>query len=281
MYNARMADLGRYNKLRITRRVDIGAYVDGGELGEILLPRKYVTDTMKVGQTLELFVYNDSEDRIVATTLKPKVQAGECAYLKVVSTSRIGAFMDWGLPKDLLVPFSEQQKPMQQGYSYMVYAFVDTATQRVAASTRLEKHLSLEGSHYRAGQQVSLQIYARSDLGFKAIVDGRYLGQLYDNETFQRLHHGESLQGYIKRLRSDGRIDLILSKPSAEQQDLLGDAILEHLRDHEGVSSLTDRSPPEDIYRTFGVSKANYKKALGRLYRDRRIIIEKHQITLP
>jgi len=275
-----MAELGRYNKLTIMRRVDIGVYVDGGDLGQILLPRKYVTESMQPGEQLELFVYNDSEDRIVATTLKPALQVGECAYLRVVGTSRYGAFMDWGLPKDLLVPFGEQQKPMQKGYSYMVYAFVDEATRRIAGSTRLEQHLSLEASHYRAGQMVNLQIYGKSDLGFKAVVDGRYLGQLYDNETFQHLHFGESLQGYIKRMRSDGRIDLVLTQPSAQQRDLLGDAIIEHLRQHEGVTRLTDRSPPDDIYRTFGVSKANYKKALGKLYKSRRILIEKHQITL-
>jgi predicted RNA-binding protein (virulence factor B family) len=275
-----MADLGRYNNLKILRRVDIGVYVDGGELGAILLPRKYVTDAMQPGQQLELFVYNDSEDRVVATTLRPALQVGECAYLRVVSTSRYGAFMDWGLPKDLLVPFGEQQKPMQKGYSYMVYAFVDTVTGRIAASTRLEQHLSLQASHYRAGQAVTLQIYGKSDLGFKAVVDGAYLGQLYDNETFQHLHFGEALPGYIKRLRSDGRIDLLLSQPSAQQRDLLGEAIVEHLRQNHGVTRLTDKSPPEDIYRTFGVSKGNYKKALGKLYRLQRILIEEHQITL-
>lgn len=280
MYNARMAELGRYNTLKIIRRVDIGAYVDGGELGDILLPRKYVTDAMQVGERLEVFIYTDSEDRFVATTLRPKAQVGECAYLKVVSTNRYGAFMDWGLPKDLLVPRSEQQNPMQEGYSYMVYPFVDRETQRIAGSTRLEQHLSLEADHYRAGQPVQLQIYAKSDLGFKAVVDGLYLGQLYDNETFQHLHFGESLPGYIKRMRSDGRIDLMLSKPSAQQRDQLGDAILEYLRTHDGVSKLTDKSPPDDIYQTYGVSKANYKKALGRLYKLRRILIEKHQVKL-
>ncbi len=280
MYNARMAELGRYNTLKIIRRVDIGAYVDGGELGDILLPRKYVTDAMQVGDQLELFVYNDSEDRFVATTLQPKAQVGECAYLKVVSTNRYGAFMDWGLPKDLLVPRSEQQKPMQEGYSYMVYPFVDRSTQRIAGSTRLEQQLSLEADHFRAGQPVQLQIYAKSDLGFKAVVDGLYLGQLYDNETFQHLHFGEALPGYIKRMRSDGRIDLMLSKPSPQQRDQLGDAIIEHLRSHDGVSKLTDKSPPDDIYQTYGVSKANYKKALGRLYKLRRILIEKHQVKL-
>ena len=275
-----MADLGRYNNLTISRRVDIGLYVDGDELGQILLPRKYVTESMQPGEQLELFVYNDSEDRIVATTLKPALQVGECAYLRVVGTSRYGAFMDWGLPKDLLVPFGEQQKPMQKGYSYMVYAFVDEATQRIAGSTRLEQHLSLQASHYRAGQAVNLQIYGNSDLGFKAVVDGQYLGQLYANETFQHLHFGESLPGFIKRMRSDGRIDLTLSQPSQEQRDLLSDAIIEHLRQHDGVTRLTDKSAPDDIYRTFGVSKANYKKALGRLYKRQQILIEKHQITL-
>lgn len=162
----------------------------------------------------------------------------------------------------------------------MVYAFVDEATRRIAGSTRLEQHLSLQADHYRAGQAVNLQVYGKSDLGFKAVVDGRYLGQLYDNETFRHLHFGESLPGFIKRMRSDGRIDLVLTQPSARQRDLLGDAIVEHLRHNDGVTRLTDRSPPDDIYRTFGVSKANYKKALGRLYKRQQILIEKHQITL-
>ena len=280
VYNARMAELGHYNTLPIIRRTDIGIFVDGGDFGDILLPRKYVTDAMQVGAPLKVFVYNDSEDRIIATTLQPKAQVGECAYLRVVSTSHYGAFLDWGLPKDLLVPFSEQQRPIQQGYSYTVFLFVDTTTQRIAASTKLENWLSIDASDFRPRQAVELLIYGKSDLGFKAVVDGTHLGQLYTNEVFRPLHYGERINGYIKQQRDDGRIDLMLQLPSHLQRDELSDAIVAHLQQNDGVSALTDKSPPDDIYQTFGVSKSSYKKALGQLYKQQRISIEKHQITL-
>jgi predicted RNA-binding protein (virulence factor B family) len=275
-----MADLGRFNNLRIIRRTDIGLFLDGGEYGDILLPRRYVTDAMQVGDQLDVFLYNDSEDRIVATTLKPLAQVGECAYLKAVSINRFGAFMEWGLPKDLLVPHAEQQKPMQQGYSYTVYLFVDESSERIAASTRLEDWLSLDGGDFKPRQPVKLMIYAKSDLGFKAIINGSHLGQLYSNEVFRPLHYGEHVDGYIKQVRADGRIDLMLQLPSHLERDQLGDAIIEHLRQNGGVTDLTDKSPPDSIYQAFGVSKASYKKALARLYRQRRIDIDKHQVTL-
>ena len=275
-----MAELGHYNTLPIIRRTDIGVFVDGGDFGDILLPRKYVTDTMKVGEPLKVYLYNDSEDRIIATTLQPLAQVGECAYLRVVSTSHYGAFLDWGLPKDLLVPFSEQQRPMQQGYSYTVYLFVDTTTQRIAASTKLENWLSIDASHFKPRQPVELLIYGKSDLGFKAVIDGTHLGQLYTNEVFRPLHYGEQINGFIKQQRDDGRIDLMLQLPSHIERDRLSDAIVEHLQQNDGVTQLTDKSPPDTIYQVFGVSKANYKKALGKLYRERRIAIDKQKITL-
>jgi predicted RNA-binding protein (virulence factor B family) len=280
VYNTRMADLGRYNTLPILRRTDFGVFLDGGDLGDILLPRKYVTDAMQVGEQIKVFLYTDSEDRLVATTLEPRAQVGECAYLKVVSTSHYGAFLDWGLPKDLLVPFSEQQQKLQEGYSYTVYLFIDTETQRIAASTRLEDWLALDASHFKPRQAVELLIYGKSDLGFKAVVDGTHLGQLYTNEVFRPLHYGERLKGYIKQLRPDGRIDLMLQLPSHIERDQLSEAIIEHLQQNHGVTQLTDKSPPDDIYQVFGVSKSNYKKALGKLYRERLITIDKHQITL-
>jgi hypothetical protein len=275
-----MADLGRYNNLRIIRRTDIGLFVDGGDYGDILLPRRYVEDSMRVGEMLDVFLYNDSEDRIIATTSKPMAQVGECAYLKAVSTSRFGAFMDWGLPKDLLVPHSEQQNSMQQGYSYTVYLFVDDASDRVAASTKLENWLALEGGNFKPRQAVELLIYAKSDLGFKAVINGTHLGQLYSNEIFSPLHFGERVGGYIKQIRTDGRIDLMLQLPSHLERDQLGDTIIEHLQKNDGVTDLTDKSPPDAIYQAFGVSKASYKKALAKLYRQRRIQIDKHQVTL-
>jgi predicted RNA-binding protein (virulence factor B family) len=275
-----MAFLGHYNKLRIIKRADIGVFLDGDQYGDILLPRKYAPESMRIGDEVEVFLYNDSEDRVIATTLKPKAQVGECAYLKVISTSRFGAFLDWGLPKDLLVPHSEQQKPMQQGYSYTVYLFVDEETQRIAASTKLEQHLSIDVSGFKPQQEVDLLIYGQSDLGFKAVINGTHLGQLFSGETFQPLHFGEQLKGFIRQVRVDGKIDLMLQLPSELTRDNLSDTIIEHLRQNDGISTLTDKSPPDDIYRAFGVSKASYKKALGQLYKQRRITIEKHQITL-
>ena len=275
-----MVELGHYNKLRVTKRADIGVFLDGDQFGDILLPRKYAPESMGIGDEVEVFLYNDSEDRIIATTLEPKTQVGECAYLKVVSTNRFGAFLDWGLPKDLLVPFSEQQNPMQQGYSYSVYVFVDEETQRIAASTKLEQHLCVDVSAFKPRQEVDLLIYGKSDLGFKAIINGTHLGQLFEGETFQRLHFGEQLKGYIRQVRSDGKIDLMLQLPSELTRDNLGKSIIDHLRQHDGVSTLTDKSPPDDIYQAFGVSKASYKKALWQLYKKRQILIEKHQITL-
>ncbi len=278
-YNARMADLGRFNDLRVTRRADIGVFLDAAELGEVLLPKRFAAG-LDAGDIVSAFLYRDSEDRVVATTQPPKVQVGECAYLKVVSRNRVGAFLDWGLPKDLLVPFAEQQRPMREGYSYAVCVYTDTRTHRIVASSRLERHLHRDAGDFRPRQPVSLLIYDRSDLGFKAIVDHTHLGQLYANETFRRLHFGERVDGFIRQVRADGKLDLALQLPTPRDDARLGDAILEHLRQNRGVSTLTDHSPPDDIYRTFGVSKASYKKALGRLYRQRSILIGDDRIEL-
>jgi len=275
-----MIDIGQYNQLDVIKKVDFGLYLDGGAYGDILLPKRYVDKNTALGDRLEVFIYLDSEDRLVATTLKPKAVVGECAYLKVVEVNRIGAFLDWGLPKDLLVPYNQQQKPMQKGYSYMVYLFVDEHSERIAGSSRLEDFLTEEPAQLKPNQPVDLMIYGNSDLGFKAVVDGRYLGQLYRNEVFRALHYGEKLPGFIKRVRSDGKIDIALQPAAHLARNSLAETILAHMKDNNGISTLTDRSPPEDIYKAYGVSKATFKKALGLLYKNRQIIIEKHQLTL-
>ncbi len=275
-----MIDIGQYNQLDVIKKVDFGLYLDGGAYGDILLPKRYVDKNTALGDRLEVFIYLDSEDRLVATTLKPKAVVGECAYLKVVDVNRIGAFLDWGLPKDLLVPYNQQQKPMQKGYSYMVYLFVDEHSERIAGSSRLEDFLTEEPAQLKPNQPVDLMIYGNSDLGFKAVVDGRYLGQLYRNEVFRALHYGEKLPGFIKRVRSDGKIDIALQPAAHLARNSLAETILAHMKDNNGISTLTDRSPPGDIYKAYGVSKATYKKALGLLYKNRQIIIEKHQLTL-
>jgi predicted RNA-binding protein (virulence factor B family) len=275
-----MIKLGQYNSLRVIKKVDFGFYLDGDKYGDILLPRKYAAKNTAIGESIEVFIYLDSEDRIVATSLKPKALVGECAYLKVVEVNRIGAFLDWGLPKDLLVPFNQQQKPMKKGYSYTVYVYVDELTERIAASSRLEEFLTDKPDQLEPNQSVELMIYAKSNLGFKAVINGRYLGQLFNNEVFRPLHYGEKTPGFIKQVRSDGKIDLRLQQAAHLARNSLAEKILKHLSENEGVSELTDKSPPEEIYNTFGVSKSIYKKALGLLYKNRQINIEKHQITL-
>jgi len=273
-------NLGQYNLLRVIKKVEFGNYLDGEKFGDILLPRQYTDDNTAIGDTIEVFIYLDSEDRIVATTLKPKAVVGECAYLKVVAVNRIGAFLDWGLPKDLLVPYSQQQKPMEKGYSYTVYLYVDEQSERIAASSQLEDFVCEAPDLLRPNQAVDLMIYAKSDLGFKAVIDGKYLGQLFENEVFRPLHYGEKLPGFINRVRPDGKIDLVLQQINIHARTSLAKSILQHLNENEGVSTLTDKSPPDSIYSTYGVSKAAYKKALGALYKSRQIIIEKHRITL-
>jgi predicted RNA-binding protein (virulence factor B family) len=275
-----MIKLGQYNSLRVIKKVDFGFYLDGDTYGDILLPRKYAAKNTAIGESIEVFIYLDSEDRIVATTLKPKALVGECAYLKVVAVNRIGAFLDWGLPKDLLVPYNQQQKSMEKGYSYTVYVYVDELTERIAASSRLEEFLTDKPDQLEPNQPVDLMIYAKSDLGFKAVINGRYLGQLFNNEVFRPLHYGEKIPGFIKQVRSDGKIDLRLQQAAHLARNSLAEEILRHLSENNGVSELTDKSPPGEIYNTFGVSKSTYKKALGLLYKNRQIKIEKHQITL-
>ena len=275
-----MIKLGQYNSLRVIKKVDFGFYLDGDTYGDILLPRKYAAKNTAIGESIEVFIYLDSEDRIVATTLKPKALVGECAYLKVVAVNRIGAFLDWGLPKDLLVPYNQQQKSMEKGYSYTVYVYVDELTERIAASSRLEEFLTDKPDQLEPNQPVDLMIYAKSDLGFKAVINGRYLGQLFNNEVFRPLHYGEKIPGFIKQVRSDGKIDLRLQQAAHLARNSLAEEILRHLSKNNGVSELTDKSPPGEIYNTFGVSKSTYKKALGLLYKNRQIKIEKHQITL-
>ncbi|MFT5219691.1 MAG: putative RNA-binding protein (virulence factor B family) [Planctomycetota bacterium] len=275
-----MANLGKLNRLSVVKKLDFGFYLDGQQHGEILLPLRYAPDNLKIGDDIEVFLYNDSEDRIVATTEQPKAMVGECAYLKVISVDQFGAFLDWGLPKDLLLPYSEQHRPVEKGYSYTVFVFVDEQSQRIAASTMLEDHLSIDNFAFQARQPVKLLIYGKSDLGFKAVINGTHLGQLFDSETIHHLHFGESIDGFIKQIRDDGKVDLTLQLPSQLTRNQLTEEIVEYLQQQGGESGLTDKSHPDEIFEAFGVSKSSYKKALGQLYKSRKIIIEKTRIAL-
>jgi len=275
-----MAQVGRFNKLEVVKEVDFGVYLDGGELDTILLPQRYVPEGCEVGDWVDVFLYFDSEDLLIATTETPRVEVGRCEMLKVIDINNTGAFMDWGLPKDLLVPYSEQLKPMEVGYSYVVYVFHDQDSDRIAASTRLQDYLAEESVWVKPRQAVDLLIAGRTDLGYKAVINDQYLGLIFRDDAFRPLKVGERLPGFIKNIRADGKIDLVISQGTLQGDHDLGEQIIESLRATDGVSTLTDKSDPDLIYRTFKVSKKKYKQALGSLYRSKRILLSAEKIQL-
>lgn len=273
--------IGDTNRLTVVKEVEFGVYLDGGELDNILLPKKFVPENTQIGDSIEVFIYLDSEDMLIATTQRPRIKVGRCAHLQCVAVNKIGAFMDWGLSKDLLVPFAEQNKPMEVGKSYTVYAYIDNASERIAGSTKLSNFLSETADvEHQPGQAVKLLICGRTDLGYKAVINGTHLGLLFKDEVLQPLKFGNKVNGYIKNIRADGRIDLTLQQHNKAGRDQLSQDILDYLKSQGGVSYLTDRSPPEAIYEQFKVSKKSYKKALGGLFKQKLILIEPDQITL-
>lgn len=277
-----MALIGRFNSLQVVKHTDFGLYLDGGADGEILLPRRYVPkdEPSEVGDWLNVFLYLDSDDRPVATTLKPKAQVGQFASLKVVQINRIGLFLDWGLPKDLLLPHSEEKRPLQVGDYCVVYLYLDERTRRITATARLDRYLDRTPARYQAGQAVDLLVVEPTPLGFKAIIDGQHWGLIHKNEAFKFLRGGMREQGYIKEMRADGRISLSLQPVGQEARDTLSEQILARLREQDGVLAVSDKSPPEQISRLFGVSKGNFKKAIGGLYKQGLIEIHDDRIQL-
>ena len=275
-----MVEIGKTNNLQVVKSLDHGIYLDGEELGEILMPSRYVPDNCEVGDDLNVFIYLDSADLLLATTETPYVMVDECAYLKVVDVNQAGAFLDWGLPKDLLVPYSEQISPLKIGQSYTVLVYLDENTNRIAATQKLDSHLSEEAQYFKTGQAVDLLIFGKTELGYKTIINNTHIGLIYKNEVFQTLTHGEKLKGFIKTIREDRKIDLCLQLPGKDARDDLNTRILNHLKKNDGESTLTDKSSPEDIYQCFAVSKKNYKKAIGMLYKKKLILIEEDKIIL-
>jgi predicted RNA-binding protein (virulence factor B family) len=276
-----MVRIGNLNRLQVVKDIDFGVYLAADELGEILLPRRYVPKDCKINDWIEVFVYRDSEDLLIATTQSPSVMVGQCAYLKVVDVNQVGAFLDWGLPKDLFVPFSEQQYPMQPGQSYVVYVYLDENSGRISASSKLYKYLDEESNTYTENDAVNVLICAHTELGYKAVINNRHLGLFYKNDVHEPLKIGQQFSAYIKSVRADQKIDLKLHLPSEVTRDALSTRILEYITDQGGQSNLTDKSTPEQIYKQFGVSKSSYKKALGKLYKERLILIDKDKISLP
>ena len=273
-------ELGKFNQLEVVKQVDFGMYLDGGEEGEILLPTRYVPEDCKVGDWLNVFLYLDNEERLIATTLTPLVQVGEFACLEVSWVNQFGAFLNWGLMKDLFVPFSEQKMKMQVGNKYVIHAYIDDESFRIVASAKVDRYLSKEKAPYQPGEEVTILIWQKTDLGFKAIIENMYSGLLYDSEIFQTLHTGDTLKAYIKQVREDGKIDLILQKPGFEKVDDFSKTLYRYIADHGGRIGLNDKSPAEEIYDVFGVSKKTFKKAVGDLYKKRLILLHEDGIEL-
>jgi hypothetical protein len=255
-------------------------YLDGGEEGEILLPSRYVPENCKPGDELTVFIYLDNEERLVATTLTPLVQVGEFACLEVAWINQYGAFLNWGLMKDLFVPFREQKMKMQVGKQYVIHAHLDDESYRIVASAKVDRYLSKEKAPYEPGQEVSILIWQKTDLGFKAIIENRYSGLLYESEIFQPLHTGMTLKAYVKQVREDGKIDLILQKPGQGKVEDFAATLLDYIREQGGHITLHDKSPAEEIYDTFGVSKKTFKKAVGDLYKKHLVSLQENGIEL-
>ena len=275
-----MITIGSTYELDVIKAKDFGYFLDAEDLGEVLLPRKLAPADLSVGDYVVVFLYRDSEDRLVATTQNPKASVGEFAYLNVVENTEFGAFLDWGLDKDLLVPFAEQHRPMEVGHSYLVYLYIDKNDGRIVASSKIDKFLDDEKPHdFKPQQAVNLIIANSTDLGFKAIVNHSHWGVLFKDEVHQRLSFGQSIKGFIKYVRPDGRIDLSL-QGGQETRDKNADVILNKLKDENGFMSVHDKSDPQLIAELFGMSKGAFKKAIGGMYKRKILNIEKEGIRL-
>ncbi|WP_108650508.1 CvfB family protein [Dongshaea marina] len=274
-----MIEIGKMNTLTVLKEVSFGVYLDGKQLGEILLPRRYVPEGCEPGQRVEVFIYLDSEDMLIATTQKPRACVGEFASMRVKSLTKVGAFLDWGLDKDLLLPFGEYKQSLEEGRSYLVYVYLDNS-ERLCATTKVDRYLDKTPATYVPGEAVDLVIADKTELGYKAIVNGEHWGVLYENELFRRVKRGYRTKGFIKKVRDDGKIDLTLEKPGYLRLDEVGQAIIRRLEINDGFLPLNDKSDPESIRDAFGISKKVFKNSIGSLYKQRLIRIEADGIYL-
>ena len=273
-------EIGCTNLFEIVKRVDFGVYLNGEELGEILLPIQEAPENCAVGDGLEAFLYTDSADRLIATMKKPLAQRGDLELLEVVDVNPVGAFLDWGLPKDLLAPKSEQQVPMLKGQTYLVYVALDRTTQRLYASSRLNQFFSPRQIDVQEGESVDLCVSGTNDLGYTAIINRTCRGILYKSEVFEPLKRGQKVQGYVKALRLDGKIDLSLQKPGYNKVLKAKEQIIQILRDRGGFLAMTDKTPASEIHELFHMSKKTYKQAIGALYKAGRISLDPNGVTL-
>ncbi len=268
-----MIQLGQINHLKIVKKVDFGFYLDGDNLGEILMPKRYIFPDMKIGDIIDVIVYLDGEERLLATTEIPYAKVGDFAYLKVNKIENVGAFLDWGLSKELLVPFSEQKVKMEEGKSYVVYVYIDKITDRIVGSMKLEKFISKEKPDYAINQEVDLLIWTLTDVGYKAIINNQHFGVIYKNEIFRKISNGQKMKGYIKKIREDDKIDLTLDKLGYTKIDSFTQVILNALDKSGGFLPYNDKTDPAIIYNIFGMSKKVFKQSIGNLFKQRNIEI--------
>lgn len=275
-----MLKIGNYNTLKVIKMLDFGAYLDGGDGKEILLPLRYVPAGLQPGDELEVFIYHDNEGRLIATTLRPKATVGEFQFMKVKSVNHTGAFLDWGLMKDLLVPYREQKLKMLEGRWYLVYVHLDHVTGRIVASARIEKFLGNIPPRYRQNEEVGLLVADETEIGYRVIVNNAHWGMIYRNETFQRLEKGEHLKGFVKEIRDDDKIDVSLTPLGYQKVDSLAPLVLQALETNHGFLPVHDKSDPDQIYALFRCSKKAFKQTIGTLYKQHRIILEPDGIRL-
>ncbi len=273
-------EIGKYNVLKVNRRTDNGLYLlDEASGEEVLLPNKFVNDKMVEGTKGKVFVYKDSEDRPVATKQIPLVITDEAAYLTIKEVSPIGAFLDWGLDKDLLLPFSEQKNSLTAGGKVLVYVYLDRATNRIVATENLNKFIKNREVQLKKDDEVNLLIGPKVDKGYKVIINNMHWGMIYDNEIFNPVQSGQHVKGFVKKLREDGKVDIALQKQGLVVADDARELILEKLHAAGGKLELSDSSTPEEIYAALGISKKNFKKAIGMLYKEKKIAIGENDIS--
>ncbi len=275
-----MVNIGQMNQLKIVKRTIYGLFLDGEDLGEILLPKRFVPDDFTVGEAMNVFLYLDSEDRLVATTQQPKSMVGEFAYLTLKSVEGVGAFMDWGLDKDLFVHYTQQTRDVVPGEKYLVYLYLDESG-RISASMRTNKYLKdMPESSPLLNQKAKILVYAKTDLGYKCVVNNEFDGLLYHSEVFENLKLGTVTEAYINKIRPDGKIDLILKNSSGDALDDIASLILEKLAANNGTLTVNDKSSSEEIAQVFQVSRKKFKTALAGLYSKRVILVTEKGIEL-
>lgn len=272
--------LGEYNNLRIERFTSPGAYLEDEEGNDVLLPTKYIEEGFQLDDVITVFLYKDSEGRIIATTLKPKVLVNQFAFLKIAEVNQYGAFAEWGVEKHLLIPFKEQPKPLEAGKSYFIYMYIDEATQRLVGTTRIKMYIQDATSVVSLNQSVELLIWEKTDLGVKVLVDNKYQGLIFQSDLRKQVRMGERLIGYVKNVREDGKLDIVLEQPGYDKIEPLSRKLLLLLIENGGFLDLNDKSSPDEIQALTGWSKKVFKQVVGNLYKQRKISIHNNGITL-